>query len=101
MTYTNLDTNGNEIESDVLAFSPRKISATGAGDVMVKMSAGVVAYVHCETAGLSVYLKDGDRQVWPALTGVDEDDFKACPLQLGTSIVLNFDGAGVAYIAYR
>lgn len=101
MSYINKDVNGNEIKSDVLAFTPCPIVAAGAGDIIVKSDPGVVAFVHNASAGVDVTLKDGDIQVWPALNGVDEDDFSLCPLQFGTNITLNFSGAGTAYIAYR
>ena len=99
--FANPDTNGNPITSDVLAYAPKPVTVAGAGDVVIKQTAGIVAMVHCATPGLGVSLKDGNQQVWPVLTGPDEDDFGLYPLQFGTSIVLSFDGAGTAYIVYR
>ncbi|MHB8124655.1 MAG: hypothetical protein ACYDEJ_03260 [Desulfitobacteriaceae bacterium] len=99
--YTNLDTNGNQIQSDILAFAPRQIVADSAQDIIIKRSAGIVVFLHCATEGVSVTVIDGDKQVWPTLTGIDQDDFSNFPLQFGTSIVLRFSGAGTAHIAYR
>lgn len=101
MSFINRDVDGNEVRSDVLAYTPVPITAAGAGDVVVKNGAGVVVFVHNASAGVGVTLKDGNKQVWPTLTGVDEDDFSLFPLQFGTGIVLGFSGAGTAYIAFR
>lgn len=101
MPYVNLDTNGSPVKSDVLAFTPKEVTAGAAGDITVKAGPGVVVFVHVATPGLGVSLKDGGKRVWPALVGVDEDDFSLFPLQFGDSIVLSFDGAGTAYIACR
>lgn len=101
MLYQNFDTNGNVVKSDVIAYAPVKITAAQAGDIIIKRASGVVVHVYNATLGLAVTLKDGGKEVWPALNGVDEDDFSQCPLQFGTSIVLSFGGAGTAYIAYR
>jgi len=101
MVYTNLDTNGNQIQSDVIAFAPKRVTATSAEDIIIKRSAGVVSLLHVETSTVTVALVDGETQVRPALVGTDEDDFSEAVIQFGTNITLRFSAAGTATIHYR
>ena len=101
MTFSNTDNKGNKIHSDVIAWAPKKITTTGAEDVVVKKGSGIVANLRVVTEGISVTIKDGTVEVCEPLTGVDEDDYRNTPIQLGDSITLSFSGAGTAYIIYR
>jgi len=80
---------------------PKRIVATGTGDVTVKLGPGDIANVLVETAGVTVYLKDGEYQVYADLEGVDQDNFNDTPIHFSNSIVLNFSAAGAASIIYK
>ena len=99
--FSNFDIRGIRTESDVLAWIPNKITTTGAEDVVVKKRDGIIGNLYVATADLAVTIKDGEEEVRPALTGVGEDDYRFLPIICGTSIVLSFSGAGIAYIVYR
>lgn len=101
MSIENRNAAGNRTVSDLIAWTPKQVTAVGAGSIVVKRGSGEVARLLVETAGVAVALYDDDVQVWAALTGVDEDEFAAAPLFCGESIVLNFSGAGTAYILFR
>jgi len=101
MSFINIDNQGRKTNSDVVAWAPKKVVATGAGDIKIKSGSGIVGNLYVATEGVSVSIKDGTEEVRPALTGVGEDDYSQLPIVVGDSITLNFSGAGTAYIIYR
>ena len=72
-----------------------KVEATGTEDITVKATAGKVAKLVSDDAEV-IYLKDGTNQAWK--TG-DYDGI--VPISCITSIVVNFAGAGTAWILYK
>lgn len=71
-----------------------KVTSAAGGDETVKASAGAVYGVRVVGA-ITVILKDDATERWAG----DFDGFH--PISCGTSIVLNFSGAGDAYIIYE
>ncbi len=86
---------------DLQGWTPKKVTSTGAETIEVNNGPGMVARLYAATEGVSVKILDGVADVWPALVGVDEDEFYNAPLQCNTNISLQFDGIGTAYILYR
>ena len=83
----------NEVEP--AGWTWKKVTAAGAGDITVKATPGKVAQLLGDS-GVTVQLKDGAADAWKAgdYTGI-------FPIVCTSSIVLNFAGAGVAWILYR
>ena len=75
------------------------MSAAAAGDVQVKAGKGAVAAIRTGS-GLtnSVIVKDGTTEVWRVPAG--GSDVFAIPVRFAESIVLEFQGAGDAWVVY-
>lgn len=72
-----------------------KVTATGAGDVVVKAEGGKVARLIANASEV-IYLKDGSNQAWK--TGNYDGPF---PITCAGAISVNFAGAGDAWILYE
>lgn len=77
------------------------ITAVEAEAIEVKGSAGKVAKIIVNTDVITVTLKDDDTAVWAALTDDVSLDLVTAPIQLNTSINLDFSDAGSAWILYK
>jgi len=91
---------GKEFSSDVPGWISTKVTASAAGNVVVKNAPGLVALIKAVTAGVTVTLYDGTRQAWEGLTAT-EKDFGAHPVACANNITLNFSAAGEAWVIYR
>jgi hypothetical protein len=83
---------------DQLGYSYQQVNGT-AGDNVVKPTSGKIAGV-VGIGSINLILKDGTNQVWNTIPG-GTDKFFPFPIQCNTSIILNFDVAGTAYILYK
>lgn len=83
------------VEVEPAGWTWEKVTAAGAGDITVKATPGKVAQLLGDS-GVTVQLKDGAADAWKAgdYTGI-------FPIVCNSSIVLNFAGAGDAWILYR
>jgi hypothetical protein len=83
----------------VHGFRAVQVTAAAAGDVTVKASSGAVAAIRTGS-GLtsSVIVKDGTTEVWRV--SADTRDLFGVPVNFATSIVLEFAGAGDAWVVY-
>lgn len=83
------------VEVEPAGWTWEKVTAAGAGDITVKATPGKVAQLLGDS-GVTVQLKDGVADAWKAgdYTGI-------FPIVCTSSIVLNFAGAGDAWILYR
>lgn len=81
---------------DQLGWKWKRLEATEAGDVSVKVTGGRVASLIGETEGVEIYIKDGDNQAW--IKGNYE---LSHPINLDNNIKVNFSGAGVAWVLYK
>ena len=83
------------VEVEPAGWTWKKVTAAGAGDITVKATPGKVAQLLGDS-GVTVQLKDGAADAWKAgdYTGI-------FPIVCNSSIVLNFAGAGDAWILYR
>jgi hypothetical protein len=77
------------------------VEAEGAGAIEVKDSAGKVAKIIVNTNGITVTLKDDDTEAWTELSDDAGLDLVTAPMQLNTSIVLDFSAPGSAWILYK
>jgi hypothetical protein len=76
-------------------FTWKKVVAAAAGDQQVKAGAGQVLALQSDAAEV-VFLKDGAAQAWKSGNFILNQ-----PLNCANSIVVNFAGAGAAWILYR
>jgi hypothetical protein len=83
---------------DLLGYSYQQVNGT-TGDNVVKPTSGKIAGV-VGIGSINLILKDGTNQVWNTIPG-GTDKFFPFPIQCNTSIILNFDVAGTAYILYK
>lgn len=88
-------------EELVHGYTAELITAAGAETVAVKATPGKVARIRVVDAGINVTPKDGADAAWGALTNAAELDLGGTPMQFNTSISLEFDGAGSAWILYK
>jgi hypothetical protein len=101
--HLNIDVNKNLgvnviNEIDLRGVSARKITAAGAGDEVVKATAGKVYAVRAGT-GVTLTLKDGATEKWH-IAAASKDEFSQ-PVACSTNITLNFSAAGDAWIIYK
>lgn len=85
----------------VTGWTSQLVEAEEAEVIEVKASAGKVAKIIVNTESITATLKDGDAAVWADLTDSAGLDLVTAPLQLNTSINLDFSGAGSAWILYK
>lgn len=83
-------------EVDLKGVDAKKVTIAGAGDSVIKATAGKVYAVRA--VGANVTLKDDATEKWYVASG-DKDEFSQ-PVACGTNITLTFSGAGSAYIIY-
>ena len=91
---------GVEFATDVPGWTSKKITATAAGNVVVKNKPGLLAYIKAITTGVTVTPYDGTRQLWPGVQAADLN-FPDAPLACSANITLNFSAAGEAWVIYR
>ena len=93
-----------EFATEVPGWTTEKVTVAANSVVTIKTKPGLVYGVVVVTSGVSVTVMDGERQVWPALTGPVEKDFPG-PLACATNISLLFSGVGAggaeAWVVYR
>ena len=73
----------------------------GAEETEIKDSPGKVARVRCDSAIITVTLRDGSTDVW-TLTGAGEElDLGGTPLEMSENIRLHLSDDGIAWIIYK
>jgi hypothetical protein len=83
---------------DLAGVDAKKVTAAAPGDEVVKATAGKVYAVRAG-AGVNVTLKDNTTDKW-MIAATGKDEFSQ-PIACNTSIILNFDAAGDAWIIYK
>lgn len=78
---------------DIRGQSAMKVTAAGAGDIVLNASYGKI-FGCSVVGGITVRLKDGATEIWDLGTQV------TCPIICATSVVLNFSAAGDAFLIY-